>query len=83
MTPRITQCTSLIEMPSENCIRAIENVLERAKKGEVVSVAIVSCDRLGTASNEWAADTYSVGRTTLLGAIRLLEERIIRHLLDG
>jgi hypothetical protein len=61
---------------SEGCVKTLENMLEIARKGEIVGVAIAATDREG-----YTHTSYEPGENmaTLLGALERLRHRLLTH----
>jgi len=80
-------CVSEIKMITEintlkvnkNAISVIENILERAKAGEVQSIIALGVDGEGNCWNQFGIDSKAL---ILLGELRLVERDLIDLFLD-
>jgi hypothetical protein len=70
-------------LPSRNCIETLERYLERAKTGELQSLAIVSIDIDGTTQREFSNDGYRGSKIELLGATELLKQLLIDFIVNS
>lgn len=75
-----TESPKLDVIPSmdagEGIIDKIEQVLERARKGELSMIAIATVERDGAAGRTWS---FTHNTATILGAIELMKAEIIEQ----
>lgn len=65
---------------NESCVSTLEEWLERAKAGDVITVAIAGLTNENSSTTQWSEiDAVSA----LLGAITILEARIVREVIQG
>jgi hypothetical protein len=67
-----------IHKTDDRLIRQIEDILERAKRGELYAFGIAYCGRKCISTQWYSRTNYS----ELLGAIRMLEHDIIKNQMD-
>jgi hypothetical protein len=67
------------EPPAENIVPLLEQIIKRAKAGELSSVAVAMVTREGATGQEWSR-LPSVG--AMIGSVATLQHRLIERLLD-
>ena len=77
MTDKVTPLFAGTDVPgqqNDGVVALLENLLERAKAGEIISVAVA-----GYTADDCMLSSFETGMHTssTMGAIRLLESRII------
>lgn len=76
MTAKVTALASLKVEPVESVVARLEELIERAKKGEVVAVAFACVCQGGTTMEGWGCgDRQPVA--PILGAIEVLKARLL------
>lgn len=67
------------EPPGLDIVPLLESLIERAKAGELSSVAVAYVSREGVTNQEWST-APSIG--TLIGSVAVLQHRLAERLLE-
>lgn len=67
------------EPPGEDIVPLLESLIERAKAGELSSLAVAYVNREGCTAQEWSP---APSLATLLGSVAALQHRLIERLID-
>lgn len=72
---RIVKLVTRTAIKSEGCVKTLENMLERAKSGELTGVAVAGVDAEG-----FSYSAYEGGENiaTLIGAVERLKYRLLQ-----
>ncbi len=68
------------EPAGELVIEALEHMLERARAGELSAVAIACVNRDGSVGSSWSVCPSTA---TMIGALRMLEMRLLAKVIEG
>lgn len=73
---RIVKLVTRTSIKSEGCVKALENMLAQAKRGELTGVAVAGVDAEG-----FSYSAYEGGENiaTLIGAVERVKFRLLQH----
>lgn len=78
-TPNVVSLVERRNQPAEDVVGLLESWLERARGGELVSVAVAGVDREGASMH-----AYTTGwKVSLIGALTLLQHRVVTWARNG
>lgn len=80
-TPNINvlEFKSRPKIVNESCVETLQDWLEKAKAGEVVTVAIAGITGDGASLTQWSEIDHV---QALLGAITILEAKVVREVIE-
>jgi hypothetical protein len=83
--PKGFPMTNIVELKTrttivnESCVELLEEWLERARSGEIHTVAIAGLTDQSSSITQWSEIDHV---QALLGALRILEARVVRQVVD-
>ncbi|QIG69482.1 hypothetical protein EVB79_112 [Rhizobium phage RHph_N3_13] len=79
MNSNVFELKTRTKIVNESCVELLESWLERAKSGEVQTVAIAGLTDSSSSTTQWSEIDHV---QALLGALKILEARIVRQVVE-